>query len=269
MSVITELNLPELPSGGSGKISYRMTISYDGTDYYGWQLQKREVTVAGVLAARFKKVFGREITIVGASRTDAGVHALGQVASFSSDLAIEPERLRSAWNGRLPRDITIRNLVVDASFYALRSVRHKVYWYHIMPQRPLPFFARYALWYRFPFNEQKFHDALQRFVGTHDFRSYCTGDDQVSTIRTVTSIHVEYVAAYGAHRVVVQGPGFLRYMIRRMVGAALHVATHDLPVDEITRVLQLCDPYHALPTAPAHGLLLRKVLYAPCASRTE
>lgn len=250
---------------------YKLVVAYDGTDYFGWQLQKRDVTVAGILADRFKKVFGREVTLVGASRTDAGVHALGQVVSFSSDLVIEPGRLRSAWNGRLPRDIMIRALSYEPGFYALRNVEQKIYWYHISPRRPLPFVARYALWHRFPFERQALYDALQRFVGTHDFRSYCTGDERVNTVRTVTAIELDWIEAYQVYRVTVKGPGFLRYMIRRMVGAALQVASmpQHYSADEITRVLQLCDPSHDLPTAPAHGLLLRKIQYASCATPSE
>lgn len=242
---------------------YKLIISYDGTNYHGWQYQPDQPTIVGVLQEQFKKVFGSEITIIGASRTDAGVHALGQVALCRTDLNITPQKFKQAWNGRLPADIQIRSLeAVDATFYPLRNVRQKTYWYHIFPQRPLPFVARYGLQYRFPFDLKLFEACLQEFVGTHDFRSFCTGDEQESTVRTVDAIQVKFIPEYQAYRVIVQGPGFLRYMIRRMVGAALHIATYrDLSKEHLLKVFEAKNPEHALPTAPAQGLLLRKIIY--------
>lgn len=242
---------------------YKLIISYDGTNYHGWQYQPEQATVVGVLQEQYKKVFGSPITIVGASRTDAGVHALGQVALCKTDLNITPQKFKQAWNGRLPADIHIRSLEpVDATFHPQYTVRQKTYWYHIFPQRPLPFAARYGLYYRFPFDVKLFEECLQVFVGTHDFRSFCTGDEQESTVRTVDAIRVIWLPRYQAYRVIVQGPGFLRYMIRRMVGAALHIATyHDLTKEHLLEVFAAKNPEHFLPTASAQGLLLRKIIY--------
>ena len=186
--------------------------------------------------------------MAGSSRTDAGVHALGQVVSFKTDLKITPIALKQAWNGRLPTDIHIRSIEpVSDDFYSQRDVRQKTYWYHIFPQRPLPFFARYGLPYRFPFDVDKLQSCLQLFVGTHDFRSFCTGDEKVNTVRTIDAIHLQYIKHYRAYRIVIQGPGFLRYMIRRIVGASLHVATHEhLSTDDIV----VC--------------LMQKILYIVC-----
>lgn len=244
------------------KQTYKITVSYDGTDYYGWQLQSEHVSITGMLEIRFKQVFGRSIRIVGASRTDAGVHALGQIASFSTDLIIDPERMRVAWNGRLPISIHIRSIEVAPSFYALVPVKQKIYWYHVFLQRPLPMAARYGYWYRFLLDMEKMREALQIFVGTHDFRSFCTGDDRDCTIRTIEAIDLIYVPQYQAYRVIVRGPGFLKYMIRRLVGAALHVASKpELTLEDLRAVLLAKNPEHDFPTAPAHGLVLRKVIY--------
>ena len=242
---------------------YKLIIAYDGTNYHGWQFQPNVPTVAGVLQAQFQKTFGRPIAVVGASRTDAGVHALGQVAMCRTDLAITPEKFKSAWNGRLPADIQIRSLeAVSTTFHSQHNVRQKIYWYHIFPQRPLPFVARYGLSYRFPFDLEKFKECLKLFVGTHDFRSFCTGDERECTVRTVDAIHLEYRKEYRAYRVVIQGPGFLRYMIRRMVGAALHIATHkELSKEDLIAIFHAKNPLHRLPTAPAQGLMLRKIMY--------
>jgi tRNA pseudouridine38-40 synthase len=242
---------------------YKLTIAYDGTQYHGWQVQPDATTVAGVLQAQFQKVFGMSITLIGASRTDAGVHAVGQVAMFRTDMRIEAASLKRAWNGGLPSDILIRSLeAVPADFHVQRNVQQKTYWYHIAVQRPLPFFARYCLYYRLPFDVKKFEACLQEFVGTHDFRSFCTGDEQESTVRTVDAIHLEYRPEYQAYRVVVRGPGFLRYMIRRMVGAALHVATYKhFSHADLREIFAAKNPQHCLPTAPAQGLMLRKIIY--------
>lgn len=243
--------------------SYKLLIAYDGTSYHGWQIQPDAITVAGVLQERFKKVFGHEIHLVGASRTDAGVHALGQVALCTTPISLDPQKLCSAWNGRLPEDIRIRCAqAVPATFHPQRNVQTKTYWYHVFTERPLPGFARYGSWYRFPVSYEKLQAGLKLFEGTHDFRSFCTGDEQESTVRTVTAIRVVRLPRYRAYRIEVQGPGFLRYMIRRMVGAALYVASHDtLSVEEITRTLAACNPLHTLPSAPAQGLVLRKIIY--------
>ncbi len=242
---------------------YKMVIAYDGTQYHGWQFQPHEQTVAGVLQEKFKKTFGRPIAVIGTSRTDAGVHALGQVAMCVTDLRIAPAALLRAWNGALPSDILIRSLEpVAETFHAQRNVRQKTYWYHIFTKRPLPMHAPYGHYYRLPFDVDLLHSCLQAFVGTHDFRSFCTGDDQLSTVRTVDAIHLEYHKNYGAYRIVVQGPGFLRYMIRRTVGAALHCATYqELSKEHLLTVFAAKNPLNRLPTAPAQGLMLRKIVY--------
>jgi len=241
---------------------YKIVVAYDGTNYFGWQSQKEKITVVGVLQATFEKVFNHAVSILGASRTDAGVHALGQVALCATSLIIDPERLRNAWNGALPKSILIRSVDIAAdSFYPLRNVIQKTYWYHIVTRRPLPFIAPYCLLYRIPFDSDRFKAALQIFVGTHDFRSFCTGEYD-NTVRTVDAIFVEYVAQYQAYRIIVQGPGFLRYMIRRMVGAALYVASHpEISLQDLIDILQNKNPLHTLPTAAAQGLVLRKIVY--------
>src|SRR4029079_13319538 len=120
---------------------------YDGTDYFGWQIQSSKPTIAGTLQSSFKRVFQQEISIVGASRTDTGVHARGQVASFVSDIVIAPETMRVAWNKVLPPAIMIRSLeVVPDDFHPQRNVVNKTYHYHFFLERPLPQQARYG-WY--------------------------------------------------------------------------------------------------------------------------
>ncbi len=244
-------------------MKYALLISYDGTEYHGWQSQQHCQTVSDTLANAFKTAFAMDCTLQGASRTDAGVHALGQTAHITTQLDIDPATLRQAWNGRLPRDIHIRDLIIAPdAFHALKNVHEKTYYYHVFVERPLPFVSRYGSICRTPLNIDKLCESLDIFVGTHDFRSFCTGDEQESTIRTINSIDVVYLKAFKTYRIIVRGKSFLRYMIRRIVGAALDCATRpSLSLQALVDALAEKNPQQQLPTAPAQGLLLRKIIY--------
>ena len=242
--------------------TYKLIIGYDGTDYAGWQQQVDVPTITSTLIRTFAHAFGQPVSIKGASRTDAGVHALGQVALVTTPLIIEPEKLRAAWNNLLPSSMVIRTAsVAHKDFHLYRDVRTKQYYYHFFCRRPLPFVARYGWHYPRPVDLDKLTAALTLFVGTHDFRSFCTGYERENTVRTVESVNVEYFKRFDVYRITVTGPGFLRHMIRRMVGAALKVASSDLPVTVITQALEQRNPRTVLPNAPACGLLLYKISY--------
>ncbi len=243
---------------------YKLTITYDGTNYFGWQDQPQVPTVSAVMQSTFKKVFGRSVIVLGASRTDTGVHAMGQVALVRTDLAITPEKLRWAWNNALPSDISIRSLVpAPELFHPFYNVVQKTYYYHFFPQRPLPFVQRYGWHYRAGIDIDKLSQVLSVFEGTHDFRSFCTGDEMgENTVRTVDSIELEYLRRYGVYRVTVKGKAFLRHMIRRLVGAGLAVAARsDWDVDYVQKIMAAKDANNELPTAAAQGLLLYKIIY--------
>ncbi len=240
-----------------------MIVAYDGTDYSGWQIQKHAKSVAGILQKTFKSVFDHDIKIIGASRTDAGVHALGQVVMFSSDVTIDLDNLKRAWSGALPADILIRSIeYASDNFHPQRNVKQKTYYYHFFQERPLPMAARYGYYYRFPIDLEKLQQALNVFIGTHDFRSFCTGDDREDTVRTIDSAVVYKLSRYNVYRIEIKGPGFLRYMIRRIVGACLDVAfKKEVPVSILSHALAEKNPAQTLPNAPAHGLLLYKINY--------
>ncbi len=242
---------------------YKMVVAYDGTAYHGWQRQPSDISVVQVLERSFLAVFKQKISITGASRTDAGVHALGQVASFTLDMMIAPDRLKFAWNNDLPHDVYIVSIVPALDdFNPRHGVISKTYHYSFFTQRPLPFVQQYGWYYSRPVDFEVLQQALQIFVGTHDFRSFCTGYDMHSTIRRIDSIHLEYDQAKQAHRIVVKGPGFLRYMIRRIVGAALAVASKDqFSCQDIILALAKKDPAQTLPNSPAKGLLLYEIEY--------
>lgn len=245
--------------------SYKIIIAYDGTDYHGWQQQQHDhVTIMHALQKTFYDVFGKRISINGASRTDAGVHALGQVGVFSVDMAIDPKRMKSAWNAILPPAIVIRSIErSDASFNPQRNVDYKIYHYYIFTRQPLPYASRYGYYVRDQLDIEKLKQGLSVFVGTHDFRSFCTlYDKSKNTVRTINSIDVIYIPRYKAYRVVVKGPSFLHFMIRRIVGACIEVATRpDLTIDILRDALVQRDPRQWLPKAPAQGLVLYKIKY--------
>jgi tRNA pseudouridine38-40 synthase len=254
-------------------ITYSITVSYDGTDYYGWQIQPDRLTVNQVLVDAFKSVFNRAIKITGASRTDAGVHALGQVASFETDLILDPATLKRAWNGALPPSVFIRSVRLSESLFNPRfNVEQKTYYYHFSSKRLLPIAARYCMHVRMAINYEKLNKALAVFVGTHDFRSFCTAEEQGSqeqgsqeqgsTVRRIDSITLSYLSQFRCYRITVKGPGFLKYMLRRIIGACIEVATlPDLSPEDLVQALAEKNPHQQFTKAPAHGLMLAAIRY--------
>lgn len=242
---------------------YRIVVAYDGTDYHGWQEQKNIPSVAGVMQQVFYRVFGCAIKIVGTSRTDAGVHALGQVARLHYKQYIDPSKMKKAWNAGLPSSIHIRSLECSPStFHPHHNVAYKEYWYHIFIDRPLPFFARYGYWVRKKLDIELFRSALSQFQGTYDFALFSADSDDINTVCTIDQISCIYIRSYQAYRVIVKGDRFRQHMVRRIVGAALAIACNaDRGLDEITMALKKQKPEKALPTAPPHGLLLRRVVH--------
>jgi tRNA pseudouridine38-40 synthase len=242
---------------------YKCIIAYDGTDYAGWQIQPDRVGIAQVLQKAFHEAFAHTITLKGASRTDAGVHALGQVAFFATDLNISAETMQKAWNGRLPAEIIIRSIsLATAEQYFHRKRSQKTYWYHFFNQRPLPFVARYGYYHRFSVDIEKLKKALRIFVGTHDFRSFYTGYEKKNTVRHIDSISLFHFKRLNVYRIEVKGSGFLRFMIRRIVGACLQVASDpSKSISLLEKVLAEKNPQQTLFNAPAHGLLLYKITY--------
>ncbi len=261
---------------------YKLTIAYDGTDYVGWQEQKNRLSVAQVLKKAFFSAFEKEIVLLGASRTDSGVHALGQIARCKTDLVIDPKKLCWVWNNVLPADVVIRKIeLVDDSFHPYYHVEQKTYYYHFFLNKPLPFMQRYGWHYPYPVNFATLDKALNFFVGTHDFRAFRSADDvRKYTIRTIDTITIESfdslqdcfgvlfptfepIQRFKIYRITVKGQKFMRHMIRRLVGASLSVATKKNGSTKLLQeVMAARDPNHSLPNAPAKGLLLYRIAYA-------
>lgn len=242
---------------------YKAIIAYDGTGYAGWQRQPHEPTIAGALEKTFKKVFGSSISLLAASRTDAGVHAHGQVIAFDLPFAIDATRMKRAWNGRLPNGISVRDIqVCDDRFNPRYHVAEKTYYYQFFLERPLPCYERYGWYVSYPVDLDRLDAHLAHFVGTHDFSSFATIEDQKNPVRTITNIFRLYDEKSNMHTIVITGPTFLRYMIRRIVGAALDAASRpSVPTDYLARILAEKNPRQRLFCAPAKGLVLMDIRY--------
>jgi len=246
---------------------FKIVISYDGTSYQGWQSQPHKKTVADCLGQAFHKVFGQPIALLGASRTDSGVHALRQVATFKTDLNLENlNQIMRGWNNILPADILIRSIEkVPDSFNPLLNVSQKIYYYNIFLSCPLPFFVRYGWFYDFigDVDWKKFEKAVQLFIGKHDFRSFCkVEDDDRSTIRTIDNISIKKFSGWDMIQITIKGKSFLHFQIRRMVGYALDVSRRDdLSLDYLLSILDNPSPFQTLTRAEARGLFLCRIIY--------
>jgi len=243
-------------------IRYKCIVAYDGTDYVGWQFQPHKETVASALETTFKRVFKETIKIIGASRTDAGVHALGQVVSFTSCLNATPEKIKWAWSRSLPESLSILSLEkVSDDFRPRNNVVQKTYYYDVYTKRPSPLKARYGYYYVYKLDEDKLHKALALFIGKHDFSAF-SSDERPNKIRTIDAITIESLSEQEGYRIEIKGRSFLHFMIRRIVGAALKIASDEkLSLSFLQKVFNAKNPNHALPNAPAKGLTLKSILY--------
>lgn len=252
----------------------RLTLAYDGSEFFGWQTQPGFRTVQAVLEAAIQKVTSESLRVVAAGRTDTGVHALGQTVSFVTGTGLDNATLRRALNANLPPDVTILDLTdAPPDFNAIDHSRGKRYRY-LIQDGPLHdvFARRYAwrVWQRL--DEQAMHRAAQHLVGTHDFRSFENeGSPRVSTVRTVRELIVER-RVYGPSDVValeIEADGFLYNMVRNIVGTLVDVGKHRRPVEWPAEVLAARDRKNAGMCAPPHGLYMVQVFYEeppPCGS---
>ena len=248
----------------SGMNRYKIVTSYDGTDYYGWQVQKNLPTIALTMQDVFYSVFKTSITLRGASRTDAGVHAIGHVAFFDTNVDCDVRSMQFAWSNALPKSIIIKELLrVDPVWvHPHANIVSKTYWYHLALDIPSPFFARYSWYIQKKVDMEFLREALQLFVGTYDFKLFCSGEVAGNTVRTVQAIELVYIPEHAVWRIAVTGKSFLRYMIRRMVGAAIDIATNpDLSLTYIREMLEEHKKRRALFCAPARGLVLHSIKY--------
>ena len=240
--------------------NYLIVLSYDGTDYHGWQRQPGKRTIQGTVQTALARLAGTEVAIIGAGRTDAGVHALGQAASFKAALKLSDEELFKALNALLPPDIRIGELRrVPASFHALRDAKGKVYRYRIcLARRISPFDVRYALHWPYPLRVGRMRRAAAEFVREADFSNFSSNRERNPVRRVVRSeIHRR-----GDELVyTIEARGFLRYMVRAIVGTLVEVGRGRLEPEAIDGLFAAKTRSLASPTAPARGLCLERVIY--------
>jgi tRNA pseudouridine38-40 synthase len=283
------------PDSPPGAVNWKVTVAYDGTDYHGWQVQPGQATIQGELQAALGRITGEAPLPQGSGRTDAGVHALAQVASFALRAAIPADNLRRALNRTLPVAIrVVEARTVPESFHARHSTVAKTYEYRVFLEKPAtgpvemdggtlcpPFLARYVYAYPWPLDFASLERAAEAFVGTHDFLSFAATDpdeaartgraaptDEGGT-ETATAVRTIFGSAW--HRQTrdegtlfvyrVRGNGFLHHMVRNLVGTMLDVGRGYRSVEEIAGIIAARSRAAAGPTAPSRGLFMHSIEY--------
>ncbi len=241
----------------------RIVVAYDGTDYCGWQIQPNGVTIEEVLNARLRKLTGEDIHIIGASRTDSGVHALGNVAVFDTDSPIPPDRMAYALNQKLPADIVIvRSDEVPQDWHPRYQDRiSKTYEYHIYNASvPDPLKRRYSSFVSFPMDVDKMRQGAAYLIGRHDFASFCNVRTNVEdTVRTIDGIEIEKEDRDITIRIT--GNGFLYNMVRIIAGTLIRVGRGFYTPGKVGEILEAKERTEAGVTAPPEGLVLVKIDY--------
>lgn len=240
----------------------KLTIAYDGTNYCGWQIQPNGITIEEVLNKALTKMLGEEIIIIGASRTDSGVHAMGNVAVFDTETTIPADKIGVALNQRLPDDIVImKSEGVPLDFHPRYCNCSKTYEYHIINTRiPIPtkrltnYFVSYVL------DIDKMRQAASYLVGEHDFVSFCNvRTDVENTVRTITELDI--LTNGNEITIRITGNGFLYNMVRIIVGTLIRVGRGFYEPEKVKEILEAKDRKAAGVTAPAQGLMLVEIKY--------
>lgn len=274
-----------MASAGSDKMTSKpqttrrilLRVAYDGTNYHGWQVQPNAKTIEGELNRVLTQLTGEEIQVTGASRTDAGVHALGNVAVFDTVSRIPAEKFSYALNQRLPEDIVVQSSAqVADDFHPRHCDCRKTYEYDILNRTfPLPAYRNTAYFLYGDLDLDAMRRACQAFLGEHDFASFCAAGAQVqTTVRTIYSLEVleQPLAVTGRGvpsqqsperllTIRVRGNGFLYNMVRIIAGTLVEVGRGHIRPEEVEGIIAACDRAKAGPTAPARGLRLVEISY--------
>ncbi|MBM4054870.1 MAG: tRNA pseudouridine(38-40) synthase TruA [Planctomycetes bacterium] len=240
----------------------RLLIEYEGTNYSGWQWQKNTKTVQETLTDAIRKVLQEDVKIHGAGRTDAGVHALGQVANFETHSKIPAKQLLRAINSYLPHDITIKEVSdIEDSFHAQYSAKSKIYQYTLLNDWIRTSLNRnFCHVYGFPLDMSKMIMAARCLIGTHDFTSFTTkAFADKNRIRTIKNLEIRKEGKYIYF--LVEADGFLYKMVRTIVGTLLEVGRERMDVSHIKNLLMTKKRKLAGPVVPAKGLCLKEVKY--------
>ena len=239
-----------------------LTVAYDGTGYHGWQYQNNGKTIEGELNKALSSLLQKNIEVIGASRTDAGVHAMCNAAVFDTDAGIPAEKYSYALNQMLPEDIRVRkSQEVPADFHPRKTDTVKTYEYRIdCEEFADPTKTRYAYFTYVPLDASKMQEAAKYLIGTHDFKSFCSVNTTATT--TVRTVHDIQVIRDGVDIVVsVTGNGFLYNMVRIIVGTLMDVGRGKYEPSKVKDILEACDRTTAGPTVPACGLMLKELRF--------
>lgn len=256
--------------------NWKLTVAYDGTDFYGWQVQPDRMTIQGAMAEAIERVTGERVLPQGSGRTDAGVHARGQAASFRLEAAIPAENLQRALNRKLPESIRVlRAERAEAAFHARHSAKAKTYEYRIYRGEICPpWEARFAWALNWPLSVDRMEEAAGAVAGTHDFTSFAASDPDLATRRA--EAEVDETEGPGNVRTIfesawrregdlliyrVRGDGFLHHMVRNLVGTLVDAGRGAIEPGAMAGILDAKDRSEAGPTAPARGLFLDRVEY--------
>ena len=246
---------------------FKLTIAYDGTDFHGWQFQNDKATVQGEIVSVLRRLTQENVQLYGAGRTDAGVHALGQVGSFRTQSALSAGEFQRALNALLPQAIRIVQAEeTGPDFNARWSAMGKVYRYRIYRGKVVPpFLWRYVLHYPFPLDEEAMRDGAARFVGRHDFSAFAASsgseddDKERNMCREIFSTELRRTGDGEELWFTVHGRSFLRYMVRKMVGTLLEIGRGKLTPADVDKLFEMKDRSKSGPTVPPHGLFMVSV----------
>ena len=236
-----------------------LTVAYDGTNYHGWKIQPNGETIEGILNRCLSVLLGEEIAVIGASRTDSGVHAMGNIAVFDTESPIPAEKMSYALNQRLPEDIRIQKAQEVASdFHPRHCASRKTYEYRIYNAPfPMPVRRLYSYFTYVPLDIERMRQGAAYLVGEHDFKSFCSVQAQVeSTVRQIDA--VEVLQENQEIVIRVSGRGFLYNMVRIIAGTLMEVGRGHIEPEKVDEILRAKDRQAAGPTAPACGLTLIK-----------
>jgi tRNA pseudouridine38-40 synthase len=249
-------------------MNFKLTIQYDGTDFHGWQMQRELRTVQGELTAALSLLEGRDVVVHGSGRTDAGVHAEGQVASVRLEKEISPEKLRASIHGNVGKDVrVIEAEVVSDHFHARYSALEKTYVYRVVNGPVMsPFWLRYAHQEARALDLERIKQSIGLFLGTHDWTAFSAAQSDTETrTRTITSLEIsERCEERGRCRMLeikATADGFLRYMVRSIAGTLLAVGRGELDINRVQQAIHEGDRSLVSATAPACGLTLMSVRY--------
>lgn len=243
--------------------TFKMLLEYDGTAYCGWQRQKNGISIQQILEEAVRRIIHEDVSIIASGRTDAGVHAVNQVASLKVASALPVNKIFLGINSVLPADIVLKDLQEGApDFNALKDAKGKVYLYRIRNQRLRPVLGRQYYWFiRFPLDIERMMSAAAYLTGRHDFSCFCaTGCDIKDRVRTLSPIVIDE-RGHGMLEITVESSGFLRHMVRNIVGTLVDVGRGKLSPDDMPDIIASRDRKKAGLAAPACGLFLKEVKY--------